>query len=153
MIYEIHEDRPADGRVMVVMLDSHAELMPVQTLVQHLKQWPEHKKKLSIKMTHLHWLCSQHAKKHGGKYPARLEDLVGAEVSEDMIRYIQAPWGEPDEPAVIRYRPLSAQVELSSEVIFYELYEQWADDGAMVCYGDGHCEIIADQNRFEELVK
>lgn len=153
MLYEIHEDRSADGRVMVVMLDSHGELMPVQTLAQHLKPWPEHKKKLSIKMTHLHWLCDQYAQKHGDKYPARLEDLVGAEFSEDMIRYIQAPWGEPDEPAVIRYRPLPLNSELSAQIIFYEIFDQWPDDGAVVCYADGHCEIIQDQNRFEELIR
>ena len=28
-----------------------------------------------------------------------------------------------------------------------------AEGGAMVCYGDGNCEIITDQDVFEELIK
>ncbi|UCF14091.1 MAG: hypothetical protein JSW59_11820 [Phycisphaerales bacterium] len=162
MLYEVREEGSGDGRVMVVMLDSHAELMPVQTLAQLLKPWPEHKKKLASKMTRLHWFCDRYAEEHGGKYPARLADLVGTEVwkelvgtefSQDIITRLQAPWGQPDAPAVIRYRAPRAEAGPSSQVVLYEIYGQWPGDGAVVCYADGDCEIIPEQNRFEELVK
>jgi outer membrane lipoprotein-sorting protein len=162
MLYEARQEGTGDGRVMVVMLDSHAELMPVQTLAQFLKPWPEPKKKLSANMTRLHWFCDRYTKEHGGKYPTKLEDIVGAEVweelvgtevSEDIIRRLQAPWGQPDAPAVIRYRPPGAEAEPSSEVILSEIYDQWPNDGAVVCYADGHCEIIPEESRFEELTR
>ena len=153
MLYEVQEEGSGDGRVMVLMSTPYAVLTPVRSLEQLLKPWPEHKKKLALQMTRLQWFCDHYAQKHGDKYPTRLENLVGAEVSEDMIKHIQAPWGKPDEPAVIRYRPLPLNVELSAQVIFYEIFDQWPDDGAVVCYADGHCEIISEQDRFEELIK
>ncbi len=153
MLYEVRGGGSSDGRVMVVMLDLHAELMPVQTLTQLLKPWPEQKKNLAANMTRLQWFCDRYAKQHEGKYPMNLEELVGTEVSEDVIRTLQAPWGQPDAPAVIRYRPPRAGAEPTSEVILHEKYDQWPDDGAVVCYADGNCEIIPEQNRLEELAK
>lgn len=163
MLYEVHKEGSGDGRVMVgTSFGLTAGLRPVQTLVQLLKPWPEHKKKLSANMTRLHWFCDRYAKEHGGKYPAKLEDIVGSEaweelvgtqVSEDIITSLQAPWGQPEAPAVIRYHAPRAEMELSSEVILYEIYDQWPDDGAVVCYADGHCELVGDQNRFEELIR
>jgi len=135
------------------MLRPYGTQIPVRSLEQLLKPWPEHKKKLAYQMTRLQWFCDRYAKEHGGKYPVKLADITGADIWEDTIKRLQAPWSQPDGPPVIQYRPPHAEVELSSEVIFYELYEQWPDDGAVVCYGDGHCEIIKDQNRFEELIK
>lgn len=153
MLYEVHEEGSGDGRVMVLMLTPHAELMPVQTLAQFLKPWPEHQKKLSSQMTRLHWFCDRYAKEHGGKYPVKLADITGAEVWEDTIKRLQAPWGQPDGPAVIRYRPLRTDTEPSTEVILHEIYDQWPEDGVVACFADGHCERILDQNRFEELIK
>ncbi|MBC8217653.1 MAG: hypothetical protein H8E73_04250 [Planctomycetes bacterium] len=162
MLYEVREEGSGDGRVMVVMLDLHGTLMPVQSLAQLLKPWPEHKKKLSVRMTRLHWWCDRYAKEHGGKYPAKLadivgtevwEELVGTEVSEDIIRRLQAPWDPPEAPADIRYRPPRTDADLAREVILYEIYDQWPDDGAVVCYADGNCEIVPERNRFEELIK
>jgi outer membrane lipoprotein-sorting protein len=152
MLYEVRKEGSGDGRVMVLMLTPYAALMPVQTLTQFLKPWPEHQKKLSANMTRLHWFCDRYAKEHGGMYPVKLTDLVGSEVSEDKIRWLQAPWDQPDVPPVIRYHPPRADAELSSAVILYEIYDQWPDDGAVLCYADGHCELLANQNRFKELV-
>ena len=162
VVYEVRQEGKGDGRVMVVMLDSHGVLVPVQTLAQYLKPWPEPKKQLSVSMTRLHWFCDRYAKEHGGAYPAKLDELVGSKVwkkvvgtefSEDIIRRLQAPVGKPDAPAVIRYRPARADAELSSEVVFCEIFDQWPDDGAVVCYADGNCEIIREQSRFKELTK
>jgi outer membrane lipoprotein-sorting protein len=66
ILFEIFDQWPQD-RVVACFADGHSELIPVQTLVQLLKPWPEYKKKLSVKMTHLHWLCEKYAKEHGGR--------------------------------------------------------------------------------------
>ena len=153
MLYEVYDERSGNGRVVVTMSDSHWELIPVQTLVQLLKPWPDREKKLSVKMTHLHWLCDRYAKEHEGRYPGKLEDLAGEDISDTIVKNLQAPWGQPDGPAIIRYRSPRADAEPSTEVILYEIYDRWPDDGAVVCYADGHCEIIPDQNRFEELIR
>jgi hypothetical protein len=153
MLYEPYDRGLVDGRVVVIMLDGHGELIPVQTLVQLLKPWPEYKKKLSLKMTHLHWPCEKYAKKHGGRYPGELKDLIGGKFSDEIIKRLQAAPDQPDGPPVIRYRPPRANTDPSTEVILFEIYDQWPDDGAVVCFADGHCEIIPDQNRFEELIR
>jgi len=153
MLYEVFDNGLGDGRVVVTMLDSHAELIPVQTLVQLLKPWPEHKKKLSVKMTHLHWLCEKYAKEQGGRYPEELKDLIGGRFSDEMIKRLQAAPDQPGGPAVIRYRPPRASADPSTEVILFEIYDQWPEDNAVVCYADGNCEIIPEQNRFDELIK
>jgi outer membrane lipoprotein-sorting protein len=153
MLYEVSDDRSGNGRVVVTMLDSHWELIPVQTLVQLLKPWPDREKKLSVKMTHLHWLCGRYVKEHQGRYPGKLEDLAGGDISEETIKRLQSEWGQRDGRQVIQYRPPHIDADQATEVMFYEIYDQWPDDGAVVCFADGHCEIIQDENRFEELIK
>jgi outer membrane lipoprotein-sorting protein len=152
ILFEIFDQEPQD-RVVASFADGHAELLPVQTLVQLLKPWPEYKKKLSVKMTHLHWLCKKYAKEHEGQYPGKLEDLVGGEFSDEAIKRLRAAPGESEGPVMIQYRPPHADAELSTEVILFEIYDRWPNDGAVVCFADGNCELIGDQNRFEELIK
>lgn len=153
MLYEAFEEGSGDGRVMVYMLFPCASLMPVQTVKQYLKPWPERQKKLSANMAWLHWFCDRYAKEHGGRYPAKLADLVGSGVSEGRIRWLQAPEDQPDLPPVIRYHPPRTNAEPSSEVIFTEIFDQWPDDGAVVCYADGRCELVSDPIRFEALLR
>jgi outer membrane lipoprotein-sorting protein len=152
MLYEIYDQWPQD-RVVACFADGHSELIPVQTLVQLLKPWPEYKKKLSVKMTHLHWLCEKYAKKNEGQYPGELEDLVGEEFSDETIKRLQAAPDKSEGSVVVRYHPPRADAEQSTEVILFEIYDQWPNDGAVVCFVDGHCEVITNQNRFEELTK
>ena len=153
MLYEVYDNGSGDGRVVVTMLDSHAELIPVQTLVQLLKSWPEYKKKLSVKMTHLHWLCEKYAKEHGGRYPGELKDLIGGRFSDEMIKRLQAAPDQPGGPAVIRYRPPRVNADPSTEVTLFEIYDQWPEDGVVACFADGHCEMVPDKNRYEELIR
>ena len=55
---------------------------------------------------------------------------------------------------MIRYSQPGTNVEdRSIEVMLYEIYDRWPDVGAVMCFADGHCEIIPDQNRYEELIK
>jgi len=152
MLYEIY-DQWSQDRVVACFADGHSELIPVQTLVQLLKPWPEYKKKLSVKMTHLHWLCEKYAKKHEGQYPGALEDLVGEEFSNETVKRLQTAPDKSEGPVVVRYRPPRADADLSTEVILFEIYDQWPNDGAVVCFADGHCELIVDQNHFDGLIK
>jgi outer membrane lipoprotein-sorting protein len=153
LLYEVYEDRSADDLVAVNMLDSHAEFIPVRVLEQYLKPWPANKKKVSACMAYLYRHCNSYATEHEGQYPGELADLVREDVSDEAITRLQRAWGQRDGRAVIQYHPPRADAEHSAEVILYEIYDRWPDDGAVVCYADGHCEIIPDQNRFEELIR
>lgn len=153
LLYEDYEDRSADNLVVVTMLDSHTELIPVRVLQQYLKPWPAYRKKISACMAYLYGFCVQYVKGHDGRYPEELADLVGGDISEESIKRLQVAWGQSDGRQVIRYRPPHANADPAAEVIFFEICDQWPDDGAVVCYADGHCEIITDQNRFEELIR
>jgi len=153
VLYEDPEKGSGDGRVMVMMLTPYGVQMPVRSLEQLLKPWPEQKKKLSLNMTRLQWFCDRYAKKHGGKYPMKLADITGADIWEDTIKRLQAPSDQPDGLPVIRYRSPQADTNPATEVMFYEIYEQWPDDGVVACFADGHCEIISDQNQLEELIR
>jgi hypothetical protein len=153
MLYEVHDGGLRDNLVAVTMLDSHAELIPVRVLEQFLKPWPSDKKKISACMAYLYRFCGQYAKEHVDRYPAKLADLVGVDVSEEAVTRLQSAWGQHDGREVIRYRPPRTNADPTTEVMFYEICDQWSDDGAVVCYVDGHCEIIVDRNRFEELIK
>jgi hypothetical protein len=82
-----------------------------------------------------------------------LKDLIGGKFSDEMIKRLQAAPDRPEGPAVIRYRPPRANAEPSTEVILFEIYDQWPEDGVVACFADGHCERIGDQNRFEESIK
>jgi outer membrane lipoprotein-sorting protein len=153
LLYEEYKDRSADDIVAVTMLDAHAELIPVRVLEQYLKPWPADKKTVSACMAYLYGHYNNYAKKHQGQYPRELSDLVGEDVSNKAITRLQSAWGQRDGQQVIQYRPPHADAEPSTEVIFYEIYDQWPEDGVVVCYADGHCEIIPDQNLFEELIR
>ena len=153
LLYEEYNDRSADDIVAVTMLDSHAELIPVRVLEQYLKPWPADKKKVSACIAYLYGHCNSYAKKHQGQYPRELSDIVGEDVSNKAITRLQSAWGQRDGRAVIQYHPPRADADPSTEVILYEIYDEWPEDGAVVCYADGNCEIIPDQNRFEELIR
>ena len=104
-------------------------------------------------MTHLHWGCINYAKKHEGRFPNELSELVDGIFSENVIKILLSAPGQQDGPAVIQYVPPRSDSDISTEIIFYELYDQWPDKGIVVCFGDGDCEIIKDQRIFEELIK
>ena len=153
LLYEEYKDKSADDIVAVTMLDSHAELIPVRVLQQYLKPWPADKKTVSASMAYLYGHCNNYAKKHLGQYPRELADLVGEDVSDEAIKRLQSAWGQRDGRQVIQYRAPRADAEPSAEVIFYEIYDQWPEDGVAACFADGHCELIVNQKSFEESIK
>ena len=153
LLYEEYKDRSADDIVAVTMLDAHAELIPVRVLEQYLKPWPADRKKVSVCMAYLYGFCGQYAKEHDGRYPEELADLAGGDISEETIERLTSTWGQRDGSQVIQYRPPHADADSATEIMFYEIYDQWPDDGAVVCYANGHCEMIPVQSHFEELIK
>jgi len=117
--------------------------------------WPDDKSKMAARMRHLSVACFVYADKHDDRFPGGLTDLVKAGIITDQVlsKVLTSP-DEPDGPPMIRYHQPGTDVkDRSIEVILCEKYDQWPDDGIVVCFADGHCEIIPDQNRYKELIK
>jgi len=117
--------------------------------------WPDYKKKMMTKVMHLGLWCVNYASDNDDQFPGELADLVKSGViTDEVLSKVLAAPDDPDGPPAIRYRkPNTADKDWSTEVTLYEIYDQWPNDGAVVCFADGHCELIGDQNRFEELIK
>jgi hypothetical protein len=112
-------------------------------------------KKMMTKAKYLGLWCVIYADDNNGRFPGELADLVTAGIirGEVLNKVLAAP-DEPNGPPVIRYRkPNIVGKDRSTEVILYEIYDQWPKDGVVVCFADGHCELIGEQNRFEELIR
>lgn len=125
------------------------------TVTVDKSDWPDYKCKIAAKMRHLSMTCFVYANKHDDRFPGELKDLVKAGIITDEVlnKVLTAPT-ELSGTSVIRYRRPGTNVEdLSIEVMLYEIYDRWPDVGAVMCFADGHCEIIPDQNRYEELIK
>jgi len=123
------------------------------TLSVDKSRWPDDKEKKGTKIMHLGKFCLIYANKHDDQFPGELADLVTSGITTDeVLKKILASPDEPDGPPVIRYRQPDRDAERSTEVILFEVFDQWPEDGAVVCFADGHCEIIPNQNRFEELI-
>ena len=79
---------------------------------------------------------------------------AGRLVTNEELNKLLADIDNPDGPHIFRYRkPNTAAQDWSDEVILYEIYDQWPEDGIIVCFADDHCEIVTDQKHFEELIK
>ena len=99
--------------------------------------------------------CVVYANDNENQFPGELADLVAfGVVTEDALNKALASPDDPDGLPVFQYRkPNTAGKDWSNEVIMYEMYDQWPQDGVIACFGDGHSELIVDQNRFEEIIK
>jgi hypothetical protein len=80
---------------------------------------------------------------------------VTAGVTTDaVLSKVLAGLDDPNGPPAIRYRrPNMEGTDRAREVIFYEIYEEWPEDGVVACFADGHSELIGDQERFEALIR
>jgi len=116
---------------------------------------PDYKSKMMTKMKHLGLWCIIYADDNEGQFPEELADIVtSGTVTENALNKALAAPDDPDGPPVIQYRkPDTAGKDRSAEVILYEIYDQWPEEGVVACFGDGHCELIVNQNLFEELIK
>lgn len=118
---------------------------------------PDDKAKMMTKIKHLGLLCVYHASDNDGQFPENLADMDivrAGVITESALNKVLAAPDNPDGPPVFRYRkPNTDAKDQSNEVMLYEIYDQWPNDGVVVCFADGHCELIVDQSRFEELIK
>jgi outer membrane lipoprotein-sorting protein len=117
--------------------------------------WPDSKAKMAAKVMHLGKCCMIYASQHKNRYPDEFADLVTAGIiTDEALERVRSAPDDPGGPPIIQYRrPETNYEDFSKEVTFYEMYDQWPKDGIVVCFADGHCEIITDQNCFEELIK
>ena len=128
------------------------------TLTVEQSDQPEDKAKMMTKIKHLGLLCVYHASDNDGQFPTDLGDLVKPGVialSRDVLNRVAASPDDPDGPPVFQYRKpnTDSNKDWSTEVTLYEMYDEWPQDGVVACFADGHCELIVDQNRFEEIIK
>lgn len=125
------------------------------TLSVHKSRWPDDKSKMMTKLKYLGVWCAMYARDKDGHFPDELVDLVtyGITTDEVLNTVLSAP-DDPDGPAVIRYRKPNVDAKgRFTEVTLYEMYDRWPEDGVVACFADGHCELIASEKRFEELVE
>jgi hypothetical protein len=126
------------------------------TLSVQESELPDYKNKMMTKAKHLGLWCVIYANDNDAQFPSELTDLVTLGiVTEDALNKALAAPDDPDGPPVIRYRKpnTDANKDWSTKVILYEIYDQWPEDGVVVCFADGHSELIVDQNRFKELIR
>jgi hypothetical protein len=112
-------------------------------------------KKMMTKVKYLGLWCLVYADNNNDQFPGELSDLVTAGIiTGEVLNKVLAAPDDPNGPPVIRYRkPNIVGKDWSTEVILYEIYDQWPDDGVVACFADCHCELIGEQNRFEELIR
>jgi hypothetical protein len=125
------------------------------TLRVEKSSWPDDKAKIGAKIMHLGLWCWVYASNNDDQFPDHLADIVRAGViTENVLNKVLAAPDNPYGPPVFRYRkPNTDAKDRSNEVMLYEIYDQWPEDGVVACFADGHCERIVNQNRFEELIK
>ena len=124
------------------------------TLSVNRPGWPDDNKKMMTKVMHLGLWCVVFAGDNDGQFPGDLADLVRAGViTDEVLNKVLASPEDPDGPPVIRYRQPDRDAERSTEVILFEIFDQWPQDGVVVCFADSHCELIGEQNSFEELIR
>jgi len=117
-------------------------------------RWPDDKAKIGAKIMHLGLWCVVYASDNDNRFPGDLADIVTAGViTEKVLNTVLAAPDNPDGPPVIRYRKPNSDTQWSTEVILFEIFDRWPNNGAVVCLADGNSEIIADKNRFEELIR
>ena len=118
------------------------------------KPVPDDKAKMYAKMMHLLHLCAVFAARNDDQFPRELSDLVGTSgLTDEKLATILAAPGRPDGPAVIRYRQPRPDAAASTEIVLYEVHDEWPDAGIAVGFADCHCEVIPNQELFEKLLR
>lgn len=117
--------------------------------------WPDDKAKIGAKVKYLGLWCVIYANDNDDQFPSELADIATAGIiTNEVLNKVLAAPDDPDGPPVIGYRkPNTDTKDWSNEVILYEMYDQWPEDGVVACFADGHCELIVNQNRFEQLTR
>ena len=115
--------------------------------------WEDYQKKLVAKIMKLGLFCVLYQDKHEGQFPDELSDLVTSGiVTDEVLTNLLAPPDDPDGYPVFKYNKPEKGSDWAVAVILYESYNQWPEEGIVICFADGHSEIIKDQSRFKELI-
>lgn len=124
------------------------------TLRVDKSSWSDRKAKIGAKVMRLGFWCWVYAGNNDDQFPNDLADIVKAGVIKgEVLDRVLADPDDPNGPPVIRYRKPDKDAERATEVILFEIFDQWPKDGVVACFGDSHAEIITDKNRFDELIK
>ncbi len=121
-----------------------------------VKPYSDHVGKMYAKMMYLLKKCYYYhsSEKHGaGRFPSELEDLTDFGVRPEVLRAILAAPDDPDGPPVIRYRQPDPDVDWSAQIMLYEAFDEWPEEGVVVGIADCHAEVIDDPQRFEEMMQ
>ncbi len=99
--------------------------------------------------------CCLYMQNHDNQWPSTLNDLPKADIglTEEALRTLLAPPGQPDGPPIFRYRPARPDADGSDQIIVYEIVDEWPKIGIVAAFADGHAELIKDRKRFEELTR
>ncbi len=116
--------------------------------------WTDYQNKVSAKIMHLGLFCALYRDKHENQFPNELSEIVTSGiVTDEVFKNILSPPDVPNGPSMFQYRKPRKDSDWSTAVILYETYGQWPDNGIVVCFADGHSEIIKNQSKFEEMIK
>ena len=116
--------------------------------------WEDYQSKLAAKIMRLGLFCVLYQDKNENQFPDKLAELVTSGiVTNEILKNILAPPDNPEGQPVFQYQKPEKDSDWPTTIILYEAYNQWPDEGIVVCFADGHSEIIKDRNLFEELIK
>ncbi len=102
-------------------------------------------------MKYLGLCCVVYANDHDDTFPANIADLVTVGVvNEEVLQRVLAP---ADSPAIQYRQPPIRAKDGGTLLILHEKHDQWPLSGIVAGFADGHCEVIIDQDRFDELLK
>lgn len=115
--------------------------------------WPDEKVKIAAKIMYLIAKCAEFKAGNDGQYPNMLAKLQSVGLNADVLNVILSAPDSISDAAIIKYQKPRQGVDWSTEVIMHEIYSEWPEDGIVVGFADCHCELIANEQRFEELVR
>jgi len=100
------------------------------TLSIHKENMPDYKNKMMTKVKYLGLWCVVYANDNEDQFPGELADLVTfGVITEDALNKALASPDDPDGPPVFQYRkPNTVGNDWSTEVVVYEMYDQWPQD-------------------------
>src|SRR5262249_11773302 len=117
------------------------------------KPWSEHSGQLFAKIDFLNGKCWEYANEHNNRFPSALTDLRSVGVTDDILKIVMAPEGQPDAPPIIVFRQPRLDHDWAREIVFYESFDQWPVGGIAVGMVDGNSRRVAEKAQFNELMK
>lgn len=111
------------------------------------RPWPDEKCKVSARVMFLLLKCWVVACKNNYQYPQTLAELESTGLSKQALQRILS-----DNGSTIKYVKPDFQGEKSPQIVIYEEFEQWPENGVVVGFTDGHVELVATEQAFNDLI-